>query len=309
MTIDRLITLPPRCTFLGSPGSLFLNLANSQESDIEYTLSKFPDGQQSIRIDTSSMYWSEHEVLILSRMNSFLDLEMIVASTQALRELGVKSISLSIPYFLGGRSDRKFETGGVNYIKSVISPIINLQGYNEVYVIDPHSDVIEACINNIKKINNTFLVEKALKDWESIENRNKNIVLVSSDAGALKKIYGLVESLSNGASTYPIIIGNKHRNKEGKITHTSVPDCEKYTNHDYFIVDDICDGGRTFIEVAKVIKNEIDKVNGTGRIYLVVTHGIFSSGLLEISKYFDKVWTTNSISDIKSDLINQSNLF
>lgn len=296
-----------------------LNLVRQSESDLKYKLSKFPDGQQSVTITSIGESWESHNVLIKSRLNSFLDLEIIISATQALRELKVNSISLYVPYFLGGRSDRKFEVGGSNYIKSVIAPIINLQGYKEVSVLDPHSDVIEACINNFKKIDNVSLVDEALSDWNrsnvSEHETGKKIVFVSSDAGALKKIYHLTESLTTSLPEYPIIIGNKHRDINGKITHTSVPDCEKYTNHDYFLVDDICDGGRTFVEVAKVIKNEIDKVNGSGRIFLVVTHGIFSAGFDELSKYFDGIWTTNSVSESSQfpshrfGLIIQTNIF
>jgi ribose-phosphate pyrophosphokinase len=62
----------------------------------------------------------------------------------------------------------------------------------------------------------------------------------------------------------------------------------------YVIVDDICDGGRTFIELAKVIIAQ----NQEAKIYLVVTHGIFSAGFSELTNYFDGIYTTNSCQDI-----------
>jgi ribose-phosphate pyrophosphokinase len=72
---------------------------------------------------------------------------------------------------------------------------------------------------------------------------------------------------------------------------------------DFFIFDDICDGGRTFIEIAKVIKSHVwpSDEKFQGKIYLVVTHGIFSAGLLELSKWFECVYTTNSVRDIDSE--------
>jgi phosphoribosylpyrophosphate synthetase len=57
---------------------------------------------------------------------------------------------------------------------------------------------------------------------------------------------------------------------------------------DCIIVDDICDGGRTFIEIAKQLPN-------TNSLTLVITHGIFSKGLKELEAYFDKIITTNSL--------------
>ncbi len=55
------------------------------------------------------------------------------------------------------------------------------------------------------------------------------------------------------------------------------------------IVDDICDGGRTFIELAKTLKE-----GGAQRVVLYVTHGIFSKGIYPLEKYIDEVYTTNS---------------
>ena len=117
-----------------------LNLANeSNVLSIKYKISKFPDGQQSIQIQEELLEGSE--VTIRSRLNSFKDLEIIICATQSLRELGVNKINLYVPYFIGGRSDRKFVPGSSNYIKTVIAPIINLQGYSKVTILDPHSDV------------------------------------------------------------------------------------------------------------------------------------------------------------------------
>lgn len=115
------------------------------ESTIKYKVSKFPDGQQTVDISESYITtWQKTGVQIRSRMNDFRDLELILCATQALKNIGVTDIELYVPYFIGGRSDRLFQHGGVNYLKQVIAPIINSQGYSKVYVMDPHSDVLEA---------------------------------------------------------------------------------------------------------------------------------------------------------------------
>ena len=53
------------------------------------------------------------------------------------------------------------------------------------------------------------------------------------------------------------------------------------------IVDDICDGGGTFSGIAQVLR-----ANGAEKIYLCVTHGIFSKGI-EING-IDEIFTTDS---------------
>jgi ribose-phosphate pyrophosphokinase len=283
----------------------------NDENSKDFTISRFPDGQQSVTINIHIPIDKEDQyVIIHSHLNSFLDLELILSATSALRELGFKDISLYIPYFLGARSDRKFIKGSSNYLKTVICPIINSQNYDQVMVVDAHSDVLEACLNNYYKIDNISLVKFALERIDNKRDAHQRITLVSPDAGALKKVYDVAAhfSLEN------IIIANKHRDiRTGKITHTEVPglpdamlDSAVYPMN-FVIIDDICDGGRTFIEIAKVIKEK--RPNGIYRedkIYLIVTHGIFSGGYDLLSEYFDQIFCTNSVKDIiDNDLITQ----
>lgn len=277
-----------------------LNLAN--ESDvlsIRYKISKFPDGQQSIQIQDS--FLEDSEVTIKTRLSTFRDLEIIICATQALRELGVSKINLYAPYFIGGRSDRKFMEGTSNYIKSVIAPIINLQGYSRVTILDPHSDVLEACINNFAKKDNLDLVKFALTKIDNTNDAREKMVIISPDAGALKKIYNVAEHFD----IQKVLIAAKHRDiKSGKITHTEVPGLDSYrTDSNFVIIDDICDGGRTFTEIAKVIQSHVWPRDEyfKGKIYLVVTHGIFSAGLLELSKYFQNIFCTNSYSNVNAE--------
>ena len=138
-----------------------LNLTDIAASDIKYKISKFPDGQQTVDIEWVG---NTDSVVINSRMNSFLDVELIVCANQALKNAGVKNVGLHVPYFLGARSDRKFQDGGSNYLKQVICPIINSQNFFTVIVLDPHSDVLEACLNRFKKVSNLELVEFVLKN-------------------------------------------------------------------------------------------------------------------------------------------------
>ena len=283
---------------------MILDLTNKENTEINYEISKFPDGQQSV--DILSTFHLESYAEIKSRLSSFKDLEIIISTTASLRECGVKNIKLYIPYFIGGRSDRKFEDGGSNYIKDVISPIINLQNYDEVCVLDPHSDVIEACINNFKKIDNNRLVNWAFRDLTN-DIFDNDIEIISPDAGAVKKVFNNAKELDKEN----IIIASKHRDLEtGNITHTEVP-IKKFHKNRFVIIDDICDGGRTFIEIAKAILKQRQKAMYGTKIYLIVTHGIFSKGFKELNKYFDGIYTTNSYVDINDDnfsLINDNKL-
>lgn len=278
--------------------------SNVITDELNYQVSRFPDGQQSVRILSSNVRnMVTYGVRIDSRLSSFSDLELIICAVSALRGIGVKTIDLYIPYMIGARSDRRFQFGDPHYVKDVIAPIINSLGFDNVIIMDPHSDVTEACINNLVKVNNYDLVQWALTQIDNTNDARNNITVVSPDAGALKKIYGVVEHFD----IPNLIVASKHRDlKTGKITHTEVPINYQHTKQKFVIIDDICDGGRTFIEIAKVIKSYFEEAN----IYLIVTHGIFSNGTEELSNWFTGIFTTNSVRAIGPDgFINVKNVF
>jgi ribose-phosphate pyrophosphokinase len=261
-----------------------LDLTSLENSNIKYKISKFPDGQQSITLDKPQITQRMSMILLKSRLNSFKDLELIITANQCLREFGIEDVNLYVPYFLGGRSDRKFGEGQTNYLKNVICPIINSQKFNKVVVMDPHSDVLEACLDNFVKIGNFELVQFAL---DSIND--KNVTLISPDAGALKKIFDVAAKFQ----IENVVTASKVRDmKTGDIIRTELPTMNLDGINHIVIIDDICDGGRTFVELARAIR-EITNLP----IYLVVTHGVFSAGFNELQKHFTNIFTTNSIVD------------
>lgn len=294
-----------------------LNLTNNKTSDIKFEISKFPDGQQQVKILSNirellpRMYLSNFvDIQIKSRLNNFKDLELIICAVKSLKgleQIGLTfKIHLYTPYFLGSRSDRKFEEGSNNYLKDVICPIINSLNFESVTVLDPHSSTLEACLNNFKKVDNLNLINFAFENigWNyKLETKTpynkllisktiENSILISPDAGANKKIFKVAEQIGY---TGDIITCSKSRDENGKLSKTEVP--YSYRNHgdkDMIIIDDICDGGATFLNIAKTFKNKGVK----SKIYLIVTHGIFSKGFEELSKYFDGIYCTNSYSNI-----------
>lgn len=285
----------------------------SDNHNIAYDVyvTEYNDGQQAVKIiptplsvdvfknfeaDESQNSGLEHiedsYVDVEMRLHTFKDLEILISINAILKEHGAKGVSVSIPYLLGARSDRKFGIGETNYIKNVISPIINAQEFKKVKVFDPHSDVVEACINNFEKFDNIRIVKKAISIIQKKYSESGEMVLVSPDAGALKKIHDVAE----GVGIEKVITASKHRDViTGHITHTEVPNLEDYS-HDtnFIIVDDICDGGRTFIELSKVIK--VQKPNS--KIFLVVSHGIFSAGFEILAQHINHIFTTNSFRDL-----------
>jgi len=69
------------------------------------------------------------------------------------------------------------------------------------------------------------------------------------------------------------------------------------------IVDDICDGGGTFLGLGEELKKK-----NAGPLFLAISHGIFSKGFDELVKVYEQIFTTDSFRTIDDERINQIKL-
>jgi ribose-phosphate pyrophosphokinase len=223
-------------------------------------------------------------IMITHRINSFNDLGLVLIATDALKRMGVKKISLFIPYFPGARQDRVMVAGEALSVK-VYTDLINAQKYAEVLIFDPHSEVTPALLDNVKVIVNHEFVASCL---DSIK---EHIVLIAPDGGALKKIYKVAAYLGG----IEVVECSKRRNvKTGELSGFTVYTDSLKGKH-AVIIDDICDGGGTFLGLAKALKEkEAEKLS------LLVSHGLFSKGFEALSNWFDTICTTNSVKDFEA---------
>lgn len=240
---------------------------------------QFPGGEEHVRLDVGYFLEANAAVAIRADVRSSADLVRLLLVTDALRRVGANNITLEIPYLPYARQDRVCNHGEALSLR-VICDLINAQNYVQVHVWDVHSDVAMALINRVQNIGpEEFLDEVGpdLIDWEKT-------ILVAPDAGALKKMYQVSQALHR-----PFIRADKTRDPtSGQITGTVVHG-QHAGKADFLIVDDICDGGRTFIELAV----ELRKLTN-GRVMLYVTHGIFSRGTAVFDGLIDRVFYANS---------------
>ncbi len=269
-----------------------LNLIDPTASDLKYELINFPDSQPHIRLDQKSI--NDKHCCIVSRFSNSSDYFRIAFAVDALRRASVTDLKLKISYLMGARMDRVMIEGEALSIK-VIAQTINLLGFNSVDIFDPHSDVSSAVIDFANPISNIQLVKKSIAHYRSHQKFEGEIVLVSPDAGAMKKTAktGVALGITN------IVECSKKRNlADGKLSGFKV-NIETLKDKVCFITDDICDGGGTFVGVA----GELKKL-GASTVVLVVSHGIFSKGYK--IENVDHVYTTNSyreLNDVPTNII------
>jgi ribose-phosphate pyrophosphokinase len=257
---------------------------------IEYKSFLFAGGEPHIKI--SDNFDTKLPVTITQRINSFNDLGLICITVDALKRMGVKEINLFIPYFPAARQDRVMVPGEPLSVK-VYADIINAMALASVTVFDPHSEVTPALLNNCVTVSNHQFIK------EVISKIGTEVKLISPDGGALKKIYKVSEFLG-GAE---VVECSKSRDvKTGKLSGFKVYS-DDLSGADCLIVDDICDGGGTFIGLAEALK-----AKNAGKLYLAISHGIFSKGFDELGKYFEQIFTTDSIKEVEHAGVTQIKL-
>ena len=246
--------------------------------EVEVLFWKFPAGELGVKIKEEI---SENQVEIECKYQSSDDLIYLLLLVDAIREQNKNvDIHLVIPYFPYARQDRVCASGE-SFSLRVIASMVASCNFDTVTVHDAHSSVLAAFFKAGVFIN----VEQHLLLRKFLIGK-KDFALVSPDAGATKKIYALAKEFG-----VPVVEAKKVRSVEdGKIVATSIDNSTLNEYNELVVVDDICDGGMTFIELAKVIREGF-----SGKLTLVVTHGIFSRGFSELSKYFNEIIYSNDM--------------
>lgn len=242
---------------------------------------KFPDGQPHIDIgDAVSNGFQPVE--IRCRVCDPVDLFNLAMAVEIVRNKRLK-FNLRIVYLMGARMDRRLSQSEPCTLRAVAG-IINSFGADCVSVFCPHSqatsDLIERYDDQYFCYQENDFYSKSIID--AIGNSTEDVSLVFPDAGAEKRFDKMKVS-----SDWPShVVLSKHREERtGKILGIKIIDGTPKSH--CVIVDDLCDGGRTFIEAAKPLR-----ANGANKITLVVAHGVFSKGTpLE---GIDQIFTTNS---------------
>jgi ribose-phosphate pyrophosphokinase len=199
---------------------------------------------------------------------------------------------LFLPYLPYARQDRVCNSCESHSLK-VFCGLLNYLKFDKVTVCDVHSDVSLALIDNLIHISRLDIIN----NWREFTNRAIGCVMISPDAGANKKTSEIAKYFNHDS----FVRADKLRDlSTGEIKETIVY-CDDFKGRDVLCADDIIDGGRTFIELAKVCK-----AKNCGKFVLYATHGIFSKSTnCLFDGGIDEIWTTNSFDFNKNIEINE----
>lgn len=251
---------------------------------IEADFMTFPGGEEHVKAGFAVS--KTRDSWIAARITNSSAFMRVAMASDALRRSGATSVRLFMPYIPYARQDRVMVSGEPLSIK-VFAGMLNSLKLDEVRVYDPHSDVSPALIDRVSTASVVPFVRSAIS---SVAEKHESVSIVSPDAGSLKKIYSTLARF--GGFNAPLAVGCKIRDlTNGQIIRQEVTG--DVTGRACLIIDDIIDGGRTFLELSKLLRDK-----GATHVYLAVSHGIFSQGTKHLRGPLDGIYVTNSFRDM-----------
>lgn len=255
---------------------------------------RFPAGEVSpvlsrdnVIRDRNLIQWdfeSTEEVFVLC--------QLVDAIYGSFTDTTLPTIDLLVPYFPFSRQDRRVNAGESNSLK-VICGIIKSLNFENVMTYDPHSMMLSAYLGDrlllaTPQYNCLATVVSKLTFSQGYSGKQK-LLLVSPDQGASKKTQECANIL-NVIKGFDVDILQCLKSRDpssGKLNKLEVfYKGQDFSDYDILVVDDICDGGATFISIAK----ELKELGIKGKsLNLYTTHGIYSKGMSELKKYYDNV--------------------
>lgn len=225
---------------------------------------KFPDGQVHVKVNAAGVQGAH--VKIACQPHSSDDLFGIALYAEALRHKGVASLDWICPLIPWSRMDRRMSENEPHSMK-VMAKFINELEFDCVYTATPHSDVCEALIDNLTILDPFPAFISRLVAERKLDP--ENLILVAPDMGAVKRTQKIAQMFPKEPSI--AILSKKREDGEVKLGVAQAPDVYKDTA--ILVVDDLLDGGATFVNAVPVLK----QVYGDRPRHLMIAHGLFSN--------------------------------
>lgn len=275
--------------------TILVQLPNQQ---VKIDFKQFSGGERHVQLNQNILENLDKTVKVHAELNNSNDIFDYLLLENVLLQYN-KNIDLEIPYFPYARQDRICADGQA-FSLDMMTKLLNINHINHeniqrnIIVWDAHSSVTETLLkqnSGFKQVLNVNSIEIISRSQTLSQILSEdNTVLICPDHGAEKRTAEIAGYFNTyRTNNIEIIHSEKSRDpKTGKILNSMVKGHD-LTTKTAVITDDICDGGATFIGIAKQLR-----AMGCGKIILYVTHGIFSRGLDVFDGLVDQIFTSNS---------------
>ena len=154
-------------------------------NDLEVTLGSFPDGTMLIK----QLVPADEKITISWFYENDRELVALIYLANHIKAQGNENLHLYMPYIPNARQDR-VKSGEDVFTLKYFASLINGLGFKTVTVLDPHSSVSEALINNIVIQKPQKLIEDTIKKIEELEGETPSMFY--PDEGAGKRYSGMI---------------------------------------------------------------------------------------------------------------------
>ncbi len=234
---------------------------------------RFNDGEIRIQVEENVR---NKDVFILqstclsetqSINDSLMELFLLI---RTMKRASAASITAVIPYYGYARQDRK-TSPRVPISAADVAMLLEMGGVDRVVTVDLHCGQIQGFFHNVPVDN---LYAFTLFTQYFIDKNLENPVVVSPDAGGIDRVKRFIENLGKQGISAGIALISKERERPGVVAAMHLVGSVK--GSDAILVDDICDTGGTLMKAAELLKQE-----GAKRVFVAVTHPIFSNSSLD----------------------------
>ena len=256
-----------------------LNLAHPEKSEIQYTLTTFPDGEPHIVLNDFNAKW---DVTIKCRIRNPNELFILCEVLDILNRNGVYPL-VNIYYLMSMRMDRVMDITRPFSLK-IVTDILNTFKINGYGVFGMHSN------KTSKLLRYSYERGKVETIDEIMTSSRKGALIVYPDASANQHFMAL--------NTCKSISVNKTRDVNTGLIKMSLNESDANELRNYnevWIVDDLIDGGATI----DLLCNEIEKVSDSIKINVFAYHCVNEKGISKLLTNHSNLhlYTTNSYND------------
>jgi ribose-phosphate pyrophosphokinase len=244
-----------------------MKIFNQNRKPVPIEFVQYPAGEW--RADSKYAALSHHRWLVIEASGMEPDFWVKAGLVSAMACMAGTTTKLALPYLPAARDDRQEAFGA-----HVYATLIDSLSVQEVHVFDPHSPIMVGTLNTKVVIHSSAAaIVDSVHNIGGILCPDKGAALRAADAAA--------------ALGVPVVHCTKVRDFEtGRLSGFECPEVDPEVN--WLVVDDICDGGGTFVGVAQA--SGLPKE----RLQLWVSHAIFSGRARQLVDYYSRIVTTNS---------------
>lgn len=282
--------------------AIYLKLDNGLLFDSTDFLSQWGAGEYKFNPDFEKEYMNKEALnncTIFIPYATFETIEKALVLTEFLKNMFVKIRKTLIGYVSYSRQDRSTLTEPqlCHFIINLISMLTNPA------IIDMHNEK-SLDLFNIEKLSAAQMFYNLATSLDSLA------IIIAPDKGAAERLKahgvivdGYLNKTRNNNRVSTTIDNDVKQDIEDKIKVIKGL-CKRPK---FFIIDDICDGGRTFVEAVNCLQ-KLENAYYNADYYLMVSHAILPFGVDNLKSKIDKIYTLATAQPLSDDYITVINL-